>query len=330
MTVAPPRSRLRHSPQNIAMSQLGRLTPVPLRHQWAHEAHDFTPWLSSEEGIRFLSETVGMDLVVEDAEVQVGPFRADILCRDETTEGLVLVENQLERTNHMHLRQVLTYAAGLDAAAIIWIASEFTEPHREALTWLNHITDDEFHFFGIQIELWRIGDSPPAPRLNLIVKPNDWAKQVRGVRSPSADAVKRADTYEKVWTELHNVLSSDEASLALPNPGRANQYRIALSNGRCIFGYSPGKGQLSVYVLFRGERPVALWEQVLAKRTEVDRQLQGATVDWGEVGDEGFGYIKAVFPLDHEDPASRQAAWQWARDVAVFFDQLFRSESATI
>ncbi len=82
-------------------------------------------------------------------------------------------------------------------------------------------------------------------------------------------------------------------------------------------------------MLFRGEKPVALWDRVVAKRTEVDRRLQMATVEWGGVGDDISGYLKAVFPLDHEGPASRQAAWQWARDVAVFFDQLFRSESST-
>ncbi|MEK9502739.1 DUF4268 domain-containing protein [Gemmatimonadota bacterium DH-20] len=271
-----------------------------------------------------------MDLVVEDSEVQVGPFRADILCRDETTEGLVLVENQLERTNHMHLGQVLTYAAGLDAAAIIWIASEFAEPHREALTWLNHITGDEFHFFGIQVELWRIGDSPPAPRLNLIVKPNDWAKQVRGARSTSPDAARRADIHEAVWASLHESLTAVDVRLALPSPARGNTYRITLEHGRCNFGYSPTNRQLSAYILFRGDDPVALWKRVLARRAEIDRDLQPTTLEWSPAGERGFGYIKAVFPLDHHDQASLRTAWHWAHEMVRYFDELFRAEASRL
>src|SRR6185312_8829511 len=107
-----------------------------------------------------------------------GPLRADILCKDVGTDAWVLIENQLERTNHGHLGQLLTYAAGLDAVTIVWIAERFTEEHRAALDWLNERTDEKITFFGLEVELWQIGNSPVAPKFNIVSKPNDWAKSI--------------------------------------------------------------------------------------------------------------------------------------------------------
>jgi hypothetical protein len=153
------------------MQQLGRLKQVPVREFWRHEASDFTPWLAREDNIALLSETVGLELMVEAQEKNVGPFRADILCKDSLANAWVLIENQLERTDHSHLGQLLTYAAGLQAATIIWVAERFTEEHRAALDWLNEITDERFNFFGIEIELWQIDSSPLAPNFKRSASP---------------------------------------------------------------------------------------------------------------------------------------------------------------
>lgn len=114
-------------------SQLGRLEKVELREVWKTEASDFTPWLAQEQNIELLGETIGIDLEVEAQEKNVGPFRADILCKDTLTDNWVLIENQLERTDHTHLGQLLTYAAGLNAVTIVWIAERFTDEHRATL-----------------------------------------------------------------------------------------------------------------------------------------------------------------------------------------------------
>ena len=121
---------------------LGRLTRVDLRDIWTSEAIDFTPWLAQPENISILGDTLGIDLELEAQEKAVGPFRADILCKDIGTDSWVLVENQLERTDHTHLGQLLTYASGLQAVTIVWIAARFTEEHRATLDWLNKITDE--------------------------------------------------------------------------------------------------------------------------------------------------------------------------------------------
>lgn len=161
-----------------SQSELGRLQRVELRNIWQSESSHFTPWLARADNLEILGEALGIDLELEAQERAVGPFRADILCKDIGTDRWVLIENQLERTDHIHLGQLLTYASGLEAVTIVWIAARFTEEHRSTLDWLNRITDDSFRFFGVEVELWRIGTSPAAPKFNLVSKPNDWSQAV--------------------------------------------------------------------------------------------------------------------------------------------------------
>ncbi|SHE87471.1 protein of unknown function [Litoreibacter ascidiaceicola] len=162
------------------MADLGRLERVDLRAEWTKEDRDFTPWLAREDNIALLGETLNMSLEVEQEERRVGRFSADILCKDTgaTDAGWVVIENQLETTDHSHLGQILTYAAGLEAKTCIWVAAKFHEEHRATIDWLNEISSDEFQFFGLEIELWRIGDSPAAPKFNIVAKPNDWKREV--------------------------------------------------------------------------------------------------------------------------------------------------------
>ena len=151
--------------------QLGRLKKVELREGWVSEAADFTPWLAQDDNLALLGETIGIELELESQEKEVGPFRADILCKDTTTDQWVLIENQLERTDHTHLGQLLTYASGLNAVSIVWIAERFTEEHRATLDWLNEHTDEKINLFGLEIELWQIGDSAIAPKFNVVCHP---------------------------------------------------------------------------------------------------------------------------------------------------------------
>ena len=163
----PPIPQNRNLNSMSEISKLGRLERIDLREIWRTEAYDFTPWLAQSENIEILGDALGLDLEVEAQERNVGPFRADILCKDLDDNSWVLIENQLERTDHNHLGQLLTYGAGLNTVTIIWIAEKFTDEHRAALDWLNDITDDSFNFFGLEVELWRIGESAPAPKFNI-------------------------------------------------------------------------------------------------------------------------------------------------------------------
>ena len=133
-------------------TQLSKLEDVDIRSIWDNETTEFTPWLAQPENIDNISEQIGIDLTVEEKEKPVGPYRADIFCKDED-ENPVLIENQLEGTDHKHLGQLLTYAAGLEAVTIIWVASEFSDEHRATLDWLNENTGQGINFFGIVVEV---------------------------------------------------------------------------------------------------------------------------------------------------------------------------------
>ena len=139
---------------------LAQLQKVDLREVWKSEPGDFRPWLADPGGLKLLGDAIGVDLELEAQEKDVGPFRADILCKDIADNTWVLIENQLETTDHTHLGQLLTYAAGLDAVTIIWIAKRFADEHRATLDWLNEVTGKNINIFGLEVELWRIGNSP--------------------------------------------------------------------------------------------------------------------------------------------------------------------------
>ena len=156
---------------------LGKLVKVDLRY-WKHEASEFTPWLAHEENLKLLGETLGLELELTGTEQCVGDFNADIVAKDSDSGEIVIIENQLEWSDHKHLGQLLTYASGLGAKTVVWIASQIRDDHRQALNWLNNGTNEQVSFFGLEIELWRIGDSPPAPKFNVVCQPNSWQKRI--------------------------------------------------------------------------------------------------------------------------------------------------------
>src|SRR5918992_270660 len=166
---------------------LGRLSRVDPRTVWAFEERDFTSWLLQHADE--LGEALGIDLQLDSAEYPVGPFELDLIGRDLGQDAVVMVENQLTPTDHTHLGQLLTYAAGTDAGLIVWIATAFGEQHRQAIDWLNERTDEGTRFFGVELEVLRIGDSAPAPHFNVVAAPNDWQKRARGAGRRTRQAV---------------------------------------------------------------------------------------------------------------------------------------------
>jgi hypothetical protein len=197
---------------------LGRLEKVSLREAWLSESSDFTPWLAKEENLKLLGDTIGIQLELESKEKEVGPFRADILCRDTATDEWVLIENQLEKTDHTHLGQLLTYASGLNAVTIVWIAERFAEEHRAALDWLNERTDDKINLFGLEIELWRIADSPIAPKFNIISQPNDWSRTVQQAAKESAGVSEHKLLQQQFWTAFREYMESKGSFVKCQKP----------------------------------------------------------------------------------------------------------------
>ncbi len=166
--------------------QLGKLEKGDLRSIWKHEASDFTNWLAEKENLSLLSEEIGIDIALIQTEASVGRFNVDILAEEENTGRKIVIENQLETTNHDHLGKIITYASGFDAEIIVWIVKDVRDEHKQAVDWLNEHTDDKVNLFAIKMELWKIGDSPYAPKFYIISKPNDWAKAIKNTTTQSS------------------------------------------------------------------------------------------------------------------------------------------------
>jgi hypothetical protein len=202
------------------MVSFGNLERVDLRKAWANEAAQFTPWVA--ENLALLGDAVGLSLELDRTEKPVGSFSADILCRDTLTSRPVLIENQIERTDHTHLGQTITYAAGIAASTVVWVAAQFREEHRAALDWLNEHTDEDLAFFGLEIEVWRIGDSAMAPKFNVVCKPNDWARQVHAAATGPAALTSTQSAQIEFWTEFVELARQRQSPVRSGTPGPYN------------------------------------------------------------------------------------------------------------
>lgn len=311
---------------HMSTPPLGRLTQVELRQAWISEPGDFTPWLARQENIVLLGDAIGIELEVESEEKSVGPFRADILCRDTTDRHVVLIENQLERTDHTHLGQLLTYAGGLDAVTIVWVAARFTDEHRAALDWLNSATRSGFNFFGLEVELWRIGDSPLAPKFNVVSKPNDWTQTVReqvaGQMSPNKQL------HYDFWTQFRAFL---EASGSAVRTNRPSTYHwTSASVGRSNFNLSAWNGmrdgRSGVQFEITGpdaKRRFRLLEQ--RHRAEVDATLAIlGPVEWRLMPEAKVSMVRVLRQGSPTDRSTWPALDAWMADTLQAMQSLFR------
>ena len=259
------------------MTELGRLTRMNLREVWRNEATHFTPWLAQEDNLRLLGETLGIELELEAVEQNVGLFRADILCKELQSGAWVLVENQLEKTDHTHLGQLITYASGLEAVTLVWIADVFTDEHRGAIQWLNSITDEQFNFFAVEVELWQIGDSAPAPKFNIAAKPNNWSRSIRRAARQISEAGTSEETKlrQRYWTALAEHLRETGSVDSIDRP-TANTYvdfPIDYEGSAIVAFYSRTKGGPGVFLRMRGEDAEALYHLIEERAEQLETEL---------------------------------------------------------
>jgi len=280
--------------------------------------------MAEEENIALLGDTIGLELEVKEQEANVGPFRADILCRNTADNTLVLIENQLEKTDHNHLGRLMTYAAGLDAVTLIWVVERFTEEHRAALDWLNRITDDGFYFFGLEVELWRIGDSPPAPKFNVVAKPNEWAKTVKDTAQGHAGSLTVGQQAQvDYWASFATFISDRETSFKPPKPSPTNW-----------IGYGVGRsGAQLIAIANRNEVCVRLetenrdhpgWFHLLAgDRDEIEAKL-GFDLTWEEKPENKWSNIGIRLDTDTRSPEQWPQIHEWMLDKLETMRQVFR------
>ncbi|MFN8185822.1 MAG: DUF4268 domain-containing protein [Gaiellales bacterium] len=225
---------------------IARIEWLDLRAVWRNEAADFTPWLL--ENVDVLRDALdGLEIELERAEHPIGNFSLDLIGRDLTHGSRLIVENQIETTDHGHLGQLLTYAAGSDAGTIIWVAKAFREEHRVALEWLNEHTDERTRFFGVVVRALRVGASQPAPFLEVAAKPSDWQKSVRSATSGSESAEHAA--YRAFWAPLRERLMNEDPALL---KGRSEPKSLWLVTNspihRTSIAAEIGSGELRVHL----------------------------------------------------------------------------------
>lgn len=212
--------------------KLGKMKELDIRKVWAHEQYDFSKWLAAEENIKELSDTLNLALTDVETEKFVGSYRCDIICKDELTGKSVLIENQLEQTNHDHLGKIITYASGLDASVVVWIVAEAREEHASAIEWLNKHTDDDLAFFLVEIHAYIIGDSDPAPMFKIIEQPNDFARAVKAVTHSgelSESQIKR----QEFWTKFNDVLDQRGRPFNKRKATTDHWYEVAVGSSQC-------------------------------------------------------------------------------------------------
>ena len=184
---------------------IGKLKEVDIRELWKHEQYDFSEWLSKKENIENLNEILGLTLVDISKETYVGSYRCDLFAKDETTGIKVIIENQLEISNHDHLGKIITYASGLDAKVVVWIVKEAREEHRSAIEWLNNNTNSNVNFFLIEIHAYKIGNSDSAPMFQVIEQPNDFIKNNKSINSNDTMNKSQSQRVE-FWNQFNNVI----------------------------------------------------------------------------------------------------------------------------
>lgn len=303
----------------------GQLTKLAARDYWPDEAADFTPWLAQEPHIALLGGALGLELAVEGIETSVGSFQADIICRALGDEHRVVIENQLERTDHDHLGKLLTYAGGLeDVRTTILIASEIREEHRAALDWLNAVTFSGVHFFGVELQVWQIDDSPPAPHFDVVSKPNDWLGAVR--TSADKPLTPTQQLQLDYWSAFRDYLLERGGGLS-PRKPRAQQW-ASFSIGRSGAGLSAiatgwaGEGSIRVELGLHGDDANDVFERLYDEREAIEAELGPLTWHQPENAHRRRLYVHHAAELERRDAWPGQFAWFEAR--LLRFDDTFR------
>jgi len=300
---------------------LGELRKKDARDLWRNEAHDFTPWLAAESNLRRLASALGMELEVENTEVAVGPYAADILARDSATDSYVVVENQLGKTDHDHLGKAITYAAALSARAIVWIAPEFTEEHRRAIDWLNQTGGGDVSFYGVQIEVWEIDHSKPAVRFDVIARPAGEGLRAAITTASGALSATKKLQYEW-WTAFRDALAARKVVSSTQSPRPRYWYNVAL--GRTGFHLSniadTYANRIGVRLYMRNKyNAEAALQQLQEQRSEIEREI-GQPLSW----DPNPETIDKVVALYREADLSKRERWPEYIDWLVSATDRFR------
>lgn len=301
------------------MSKLGKMIKITdLRSVWPHEANDFTKWLAQEENLALLSDTINVELELEERESSVGSFNVDLFAKEAGTNRRVIIENQLEDTNHDHLGKLITYAAGKGAEVIVWVVKRARDEHRQAIEWLNQHTDANIGFFLLEIELWQIGDSEKAPRFNIVEKPNDWSKTMKTIEGLSDTKLLKLD----FWSGFNDAMSN--------NADFFRHFRLRKASPHHWYDLSIGSSEYHVALTINTQKQnigadlyiddnKELFEKFRKHQDEISRMLN-SEVEWREAKKACRIFISAnINPQKRENWVK---AYHWFLEKAIVFKEI--------
>jgi hypothetical protein len=306
---------------------LGTIERVPLKQAWPTEDGNFTPWLAQADSVTLLGDALNRE--IEAVEHWVGSFRADILARAiDETDHRVIIENQFGRTNHNHLGQILTYLAGIEGAkTVVWIAEAIQPDHRAAIDWLNTNTTEEFSFFAIEIELWRIANSPPAPRFNVIASPNDWTRTARTATRQVGETV-LADRHRfrlAYWASFAEYLKDKGSTFRIRRPNKDHWFSFAIGRSGFVISatVSSEKQRIGVELFIHNDVEKTAFRTLLADRKAIEGEF-GETLDWQELpGKKGTRIAIYKSGVDPSDERQYPQLHSWMLEKMDRFKKVF-------
>lgn len=303
--------------------RLGKLEKIKdLRSIWKNEEYDFTPWLAKEQNIKLLSDELGISIKVLKTEASVGKYSLDILAVNEDTNENIIIENQLEITNHDHLGKVLVYGAGYDAKTIIWIVKDYNEEHKQAIEWLNEHSDENINLFLVKIELFRIGNSEIAPHFEVISQPNDWTKTIRSNQSNTElTGMKLVDL--NFWQGFGEYLSENRTTFSIRKAQPQHWYSLAIGSSDCHIDLTVNKsGEIACSLWIENNKN--LYNRFFEHKDEIEMEL-GYSVKWDykEESKASSVYIRSDFRLDLKSN-DLSKGYEWLLSKAEDFKRVFR------
>ena len=315
-------------------NELSRLEPVELREVWPNEATDFTPWLAEEENLSILADTLNMELELEGREVRLGfGGIVDLLCRNPENDLRVMIENQLEETDSDHLGRIMEYMTGLDAVTVVWIAKSFKAEHRAVFDRLNEITEGTFWFFGVEIELWRIGNSSPAPMFNIVSSPNDWSRTVKQTLQHDANR-ELSETQlwqQQYWAELREHMIQSNCQINPPRPAPKGTMFFPIGRAGFVLKMTIRSSQSRVNILLSmyGPNATAYFNLLADDREEIEAEIgklrEDEQLEWAELPEQASSWIalrRSDTDLTDEEDWPDQHAW--LAEKLKLFDRVFR------
>lgn len=258
--------------------KIGMLKEVDIRDLWKHEQYDFSNWLAEPENIAYLNDILGLTLVEVDKEKYVGSYRCDIVAKDETSDITVIIENQLEASNHDHLGKIITYASGLDAKVVVWIVKQAKEEHRSAVEWLNNNTRSGIDFFLIELHAYKIGDSDPAPKFEVIEQPNDFIKSSQ--TTGKSDSLNKSQAERMAfWEQFNNEVISHGKPFNTRKATTDHWYNVAIGSSACYISITLVNSSSFVGVELTIPDNKDLFDSLYEKKEEIDSKI-GFDMEW--------------------------------------------------